>query len=99
MRRNQKKLRRQLENKPITITQKERDKMQLKATEDAVQIIGAFDVWVLHNQGWGEKRLRRFMEERDDLLDSYNKKFVTLPDIARQLYKETGIRIGEENTE
>lgn len=98
MRRNQKKLRRQLENKPVTITQKERDKMQRKATEDAIKITNLFNLWVLRTKyGFAGQRLREFMEHHNDLIDSFNRNYVGLPDIAQQLYKETGIRIDEES--
>lgn len=96
MRRSKKKLRNQLRNKPITVTQKERDKMQRKATEDAVQIVQLFQLWTLRTKyGFGTKRLKEYMAHNVDLLDSFNRGYVTLPDIAQQLLKETGIRVGE----
>lgn len=64
------------------------------ATNTAVKITHLFPLWVLRTKfGFGEKRLRRFMAEYADLLDSYNRDYVTLPDIAQQLDKETNIRI------
>lgn len=100
MRRNKKKLKRQLQNKKVTVTQKEKDKMQMKATENAVQITNLFNLWVLRTKyGFGPKRLREFKVHYEDLFDSFSRDYVSLPDIAQQLYKETGIRLDEENAE
>lgn len=94
--RNNKAIRRQLKEKPVTITAAERAKMQRKATEQAVQITNVFNLWVLRTKfGFGEKRLNEFREHYSDLLDSFNKDYVSLPDIAQQLYKETGVRIDD----
>lgn len=98
MRRSKKQLKRQLKQRPVTITAKEQEKMQRKATNDAVQITNLFNLWVLRTKyGFGPKRLREFMEYYNDLLDSFNKGYVSLPDIAQQLEKETGIRLDKEN--
>lgn len=71
--------------------------MQQKATENAVQITNLFNLWVLRTKyGFGEKRLREFMDNYNDLLDSFNKEYVSLPDIAQQLEKETGIRLEDD---
>ena len=96
MKRSKKQLRRQLKQKPVTITAKEQEKMQRKATNDAVQITNLFNLWVLRTKyGLGPKRLREFMKYYNDLLDSFNRGYISLPDIAQQLEKETGIRLDE----
>lgn len=79
----------------VTMTVKELEKTKENATKNAVQITQLFPLWVLRNQGWGEKRIRRFMDEYDELWDAYNRGYVSLVDIAQQLEKETGIRVGE----
>jgi hypothetical protein len=79
------------------MTVKELEKVKRDATNIAVKITHLFPLWVLRTKfGFGEKRLRRFMAEYADLLDSFNKDYVSLPDIAQQLEKETGIRLDEE---
>lgn len=94
--RNNKALRRRLKEKPVTITAAEQAKMQRKATEQAVQITNVFNLWVLRTKyGFGEKRLNEFRGHYSDLLDSFNKDYVSLPDIAQQLYKETGVRVDD----
>lgn len=82
----------------ISMTVKELEKVKRDATNTAVKITHLFPLWVLRNQGWGEKRLRRFMDDYAELLDAFNKDYVSLPDIAQQLEKETGIRLDEEES-
>lgn len=83
----------------ISMTAKELEKVKQNATNTAVQITHLFPLWVLRDKyGFGEKRLREFMQHYTDLLDAYNKGYVSLPDIAQQLEKETGIRLDEEDT-
>ena len=86
---------RQRNKQKITMTVKELEKVKRDATSNAVKITHLFPLWVLRNQGWGEKRIRRFMNEYDELWDAYNQGYVSLVDIAQQLEKETGIRVGE----
>lgn len=84
----------------VTMTVKELEKVKQDATKTAVQITHLFPLWVLRTKhGFGEKRLRRFMAEYADLLDAFNKDYVSLPDIAQQLEKETGIRLDEEDSD
>lgn len=81
----------------VTMTVKELEKVKRNSTDTAIQITSLFPLWVLRTKfGFGEKRLRKFMAEYADLLDSYNRDYVTLPDIAQQLDKETNIRLDEE---
>ena len=43
--------------------------------------------------GGGDKIENRFLEHYADLLDSYNRGYVSLEDIAKTLYEETGVKI------
>lgn len=80
------------------MTVKQLEQVKQNATKTAVQITHLFPVWILRTKyGFGEKRLREFMDHYADLLDAFNKDYVSLPDIAQQLEKETGIRLDEEN--
>lgn len=82
----------------VSMTVKELEQVKRNATNTAVQITHLFPVWVLRTKyGFGEKRLREFMMHYADLLDAFNKDYVSLPDIAQQLEKETGIRLDEVN--
>ncbi len=81
----------------ITMTVKELEKVKRNATDTAVKITHLFPIWILRTKyGFGEKRLREFMEQYAELLDAFNKDYVSLPDIAKQLEEETGIRLDEE---
>lgn len=44
---------------------------------------------------FGTKRLERFMDKYQDLLDSYNKGYISVDDLTETLYEETGIRVGK----
>ena len=91
---------RQRNKQKITMTVKQLEQVKQNATKTAVQITHLFPVWILRTKyGFGEKRLREFMDHYADLLDAFNKDYVSLPDIAQQLEKETGIRLDEENTD
>ncbi len=80
----------------VTMTVKELEKVKRNTAKKAVRITHLFPLWVLRTKhGFGEKRLRRFMAEYAELLDAFNKDYVSLPDIAQQLEKETGIRLDE----
>lgn len=49
---------------------------------------------VLHDKfGFGGKRLERFLEYYADLLDSYNRGYVSIDDLNNTLFEETGIKI------
>lgn len=88
----------QRNNQKIPMTVKEIEKVKRNATADAIKVTNLFPLWVLRTKfGFGEKRLRKFMVEYADLLDSYNRDYVSLPDITQQLDKETGIRLDEED--
>ena len=48
--------------------------------------------YVLHTKfGFGEKRLNKFTKEFIEVLDAYNKGYVSLDDISKNLKDETGI--------
>ena len=83
-----------LKKKQITLTVKELQTIKDNATQKAVKITLLFPLWVLRTKhGFGEKRLRELMEQYADLLDSYNKGYVSLPDIAKQLEEEVNIKL------
>lgn len=77
----------------VTMTVKQIENLKKNATKEAVRVTQLFPLWILRNMGWGEKRLTRFLEEYADLIDSYNRGYLSLEDIANQLYEETGVKI------
>lgn len=49
---------------------------------------------ILHDKfGFGEKRLKKFMEHYTDILDSYSKGYVSMQDLNDTLHEETGIKV------
>lgn len=79
-------------NRKVTMTVREIEKMKKETTNTAIQITNYFPLWVLRTKfGFGKKRLIRYMTEYHDLLDSYNKDYVSLLDIAEQLEKEVNV--------
>lgn len=75
------------------MTIKQIENLKKNATKQAVKVTNLFPLWILRNMGWGEKRLNQFLEDYADLLDSYNRGYVSLEDIAKQLYEETGVKV------
>lgn len=89
---NKKKLKRQLKEKPVTLTRKEVDKLKGDATSKAVEIVKLFPIWILRDKyGFGKKRITEFAEHYNELWDAYNKGYITLEDITNQLELETGL--------
>ena len=75
------------------MTIKQIENLKKNATKQAVKVTNLFPLWILRNMGWGEKRLNQFLADYADLLDSYNRGYLSLEDIANQLYEETGVKI------
>lgn len=49
---------------------------------------------VLHDKhGFGTKRLERVLDQVNDLLDSFNKGYISIDDLNNTLYEETGIKV------
>lgn len=49
---------------------------------------------VLHDKhGFGTKRLEKVLEEVNDLLDSFNKGYISIDDLNGTLHEETGIKV------
>jgi hypothetical protein len=43
--------------------------------------------------GFGKVRLDRFIEHYNDLLDSYNKGYITVDDLNTDLFENTGMKV------
>ena len=77
------------------------NQIKQKATKDAVSVafklMLGIPTMVLHDKyGWGgKKRLPEFGEYVLDLYDSFEKGYVTLEDIEKCIYEETGISFQE----
>ena len=90
--------RKELRKRKVTKTHGEWEKelrtVRKQATTDAVEMLQLFPLWVMRNSfGFGRKRLLRFYEEYQDLIEYYNDDIVSLDDIRRTLKDETGLDI------
>lgn len=71
-----------------------------QATDDIVRTLIAMPVMVLHDKwGFGQKRLERFVEQLVEVLDSYEKGYVTMDDLMQALKEEAGIDLRERPKE
>jgi len=90
--------------------QKERAKKKQKKHDEVSplkyqQIINSLNavkmasLLVLRNEGWGEKRLRRFSENFNDVLQDVSSGWLSLSDIWTILEEETGLTLEELKVE
>lgn len=67
-----------------------------QATDDIVRTLIAIPVMVLHDKwGFGQKRLERFVEQLVEVLDSYERGYITMDDLMQALRDEAGIDLRE----
>jgi len=51
-------------------------------------------VLTLHDKwGWGHVRIKRLLEQVDDMFDSVDKDYLTIEDMKKVIYDEVGIHI------
>lgn len=87
-------------NRQITTTikeQRQRDQRQrLKGTEKALEIIALLPILALRDEyGFGKKRMLRYIIKYQDILDAYNKDYITLEDIAETIKSEIDIDLSD----
>lgn len=76
--------------KPLVRNRRDADKL-IAATHQTTTLLA---LTVLHNKfGFGTKRLERFVDMYQDLLDSYNRGYVSVEDLNVDLEEETGIKV------
>ncbi len=80
------------------LTWEQIENIKLKATSEAMDFafrqMMLLPLMVLRDKnGFGAKRLERFIEDVADMLDSYNKGYLNLDDIEITLEEETGIKV------
>ena len=69
------------------------DNSALKAIDFAARMIASF-VTVLHDKwGWGHVRIKRLLEQVDDVFDSINKNYVSIEDLQKAILDEIGIDV------
>ena len=84
-----------IKNKDPVYNMKQSDIKNIKnqAVDVAFKLMLGIPVMVLHDKyGWGgKKRLPEFGDYVLELYDSFDKGFLTLDDIEKTIYEETGI--------
>ena len=80
----------------FTFTIKQMEQMKAKAMNDAIEVLTLFPLLTLRDEyGFGEKRLKKFLEHMQSNIDAYNEGRIKLEDVARVLDEEVNIKIGE----
>lgn len=91
---NHKKLKRRLQNKPVTMTAKELDKLAQKMTNNAVEIVNLIPLLILRDKfGFGKVRLSRYLEYYNEAIEDFNNDRFDLKDIEKMLLEEVKIGI------
>lgn len=91
---NHKKLKRRLQNKPVTMTAKELDKLTQKMTNNAVEIVNLIPLLILRDKfGFGKVRLSRYLEYYNEAIEDFNNDRFDLKDIEKMLLEEVKIGI------
>ena len=76
--------------KPQVNNRRDADKLIAASHQTAVLLT----LTVLHNKfGFGATRLERFIDYYQDLLDSYNRGYVSMQDLNTDLQEMTGIKV------
>lgn len=84
-------------NQQITMTPKQIERMKRDVIRDTLRVMKVFPLLALRDTfDFGEVRLRRYMEKFDDILDSYNKDYIDLVDVAKVMKDEVGIDVWED---
>lgn len=88
--------RRRLQKKGVTA--KDLKMIEEASAKDAINyttnaMMAVFAICLREKWGWGHVRLKRLLEQVDDVFDSINKNCVTIEDIKKTILEETGILI------
>ena len=88
--------RRKLQKKGITA--KDLKMIEEASVKDAINyatnaMIISFAICLHDKWGWGHVRIKRLLEQVDDVFDSIDKDYVTIEDIKKAIFEETGILI------
>lgn len=76
--------------KPYVKNRRDADKL-ISASHQCAMLM---TMTILHNKfGFGATRLERFADYYADLLDSYNKGYVSVDDLNKDLLEETGVKV------
>lgn len=81
-------------NEKVTLRVRDIDKIKQNATVEALEVITLFPLLALRDsEGFGKKRLLRFKEKFEDIVDAYFEGYLTLEDARQTLIDEVDIEI------
>ena len=69
------------------------DKKDRERTVHALQAMKVISMLVLRNQGYGKKRMTRFNDHFNEILEDVMAGRISLQDIADTIYDETGVSL------
>lgn len=86
--------------KPVNFNKAQIDEAKMQAYQQAAdfafKMMICVPVMVMRDDGWGGKRLTRFIDKIFDVYDSFSQGYLTLDDIKKTVFEETGIKIEEK---
>lgn len=72
---------------------RQKKKEENARTIHAIEAVKMISLLTLRNQGWGEKRLVKFNDDFNNILEDVSNGHLSLSDIADTIHKETGLRL------
>lgn len=91
---NKKKLKKKLMNTEVKLTPKDMQKLRESVLEESISVINLIPLMVLRDKfGFGVVRLERYLDHLYDAIDSFNKGYINLIDVAEMLESEVGLKI------
>lgn len=73
------------------MSRKRNDEKIINASYKAFMLLG---IMALRDEyGFGTSRLEKWIDKMDDLIDSYDKGYISVQDLSDTIYDETGIRV------
>lgn len=86
--------------KPVNFNKAQIDEAKMQAYQQAADFafktMICVPVMVMRDNGWGGKRLARFIDKIFDVYDSFSRGYLTLNDMKKTVFEETGINLDEE---
>lgn len=86
--------------KPVNFNKAQIDEAKMQAYRQAAdfafKMMICVPVMVMRDNGWGGKRLARFIDKIFDVYDSFSQGYLTLDDMKKTVFEETGINLDEE---
>ena len=80
-------------NKKMLMSEKQLDKLKMAHIREAGDLYQMIALWALHNsEGFGEKRLARFLAAMDTVAQDIIDRRLKTEDIRQALEEETGLK-------